>query len=84
MEREGAKLPAVEAVLPDGSIVEIDETLDFTARIDKLEDRKNDGNRYKGLLSKDDYDKRKKQLNEKLRRVEEMCLSPCANLGVIT
>ena len=31
----------------------------------------NDGNRYKGMLTKDEYDKRKKKLQDKLRQEKD-------------
>lgn len=66
MERNAP--PTLEITLPDGSVAEVDGTTEFTSRVDKMEDRVNDGNRYKGLLSKEDYDKRKRKLNDKLRQ----------------
>jgi len=64
----GRSVEGVEIVLPDGSVAEVDGITEFTSKVDQLEDRVNDGNRYKGLLTKDDYDKRKKKLNDKLRQ----------------
>lgn len=66
MERNAP--PTLEITLPDGSVAEVDGTTEFTSRVDKMEDRVNDGNRYKGLLSKEDYDKRKRKLHDKLRQ----------------
>mmetsp|Transcript_7857 Transcript_7857/g.13564 ORF Transcript_7857/g.13564 Transcript_7857/m.13564 type:complete len:167 (+) Transcript_7857:266-766(+) len=39
------------------------EKVDFTSRIDKIEDRKNDGNKYKGLLSSEEYNRRRQHVN---------------------
>ena len=66
MERNAP--PPVEVTLPDGSVAEVDGTTEFTSRVDKMEDRVNDGARYKGLLTKDAYDQRKQRLHDKLRQ----------------
>lgn len=65
MERDAPQ--PIEVVLPDGSVAEVEATTEFTSRVDRTEDRVNDGNRYKGLLSKADYDKRKRTFADKLR-----------------
>eukprot|EP00976_Prorocentrum_cordatum_P016962 341690-Prorocentrum_minimum.AAC.2 len=38
------------------------EKVDFTARIDRHEDRKNDGNKYAGLLSSEEYNRRRQHV----------------------
>mmetsp|Transcript_28125 Transcript_28125/g.38883 ORF Transcript_28125/g.38883 Transcript_28125/m.38883 type:complete len:141 (+) Transcript_28125:111-533(+) len=47
----------------EGDSIEM-ETVGFTDRRDKDEDRRNDGNVYKGLLSNKEYNKRKAKVEE--------------------
>mmetsp|Transcript_26266 Transcript_26266/g.31863 ORF Transcript_26266/g.31863 Transcript_26266/m.31863 type:complete len:142 (+) Transcript_26266:176-601(+) len=53
----------VAAKLADGSQVEM-EAVNFTARVDKTEDRKNDGNTYKGLLDYKEYTRRAQHMED--------------------
>ena len=75
MEREGAPVDPIggsanatrsEIALPDGAVIELERT-EFTARQDTVEAKVQDGARYQGLLSREDYDKRKQRLGESLR-----------------
>ena len=75
MEREGAPVDPIggsanatrsEIALPDGAVIELERT-EFTARQDTVEAKVQDGTRYQGLLSREDYDKRKQRLGESLR-----------------
>lgn len=75
MEREGAPVDPIggsanatrsEIALPDGAVIELERT-EFTARRDTVEAKVQDGTRYQGLLSREDYDKRKQRLGESLR-----------------
>ena len=75
MEREGAPVDPIggsanatrsEIALPDGAVIELERT-EFTARQDTVEAKVQDGARYQGLLSREDYDKRMQRLGESLR-----------------
>ena len=75
MEREGAPVDPIggssnasraEIALPDGAVIELEQT-EFTARQDTVEAKVQDGKRYQGLLSREDYDRRKRRLGEVLR-----------------
>ena len=64
--RGSANATRSEIALPDGAVIELERT-EFTARQDTVEAKVQDGARYQGLLSREDYDKRKQRLGESLR-----------------